>query len=75
MRTALPVQIPLIIQGKYREFFAIFDALEAERIAAEKVLSALRFLSEFPTQPNRELFLEEQGISFEVTGNSIRRTG
>jgi hypothetical protein len=40
-------------------------------LVAEKVPSALGFLSEFPTRRNMELFCRNREF-FEVTGNSIR---
>src|SRR5208337_1063576 len=53
MRNALCVKFP-DHQGKYREFSRFRPS--QGRLAAEKALSSLGFLTKFPTQPNRELF-------------------
>ena len=51
MRTSLRIKFP-DHQGKYREFLQFRSSWG--RLAAEKSLSSLGFLSKFPTQRNRE---------------------
>jgi hypothetical protein len=49
-------------QGKYREFSLIL--VVQGRISIKNTLSSLRFLSKFPTQWNRELFVVDREFQF-----------